>query len=155
MYYRGIKNITYIEHEREMARERSRAKTGRTEDSPWYMGEKKALNILKGSVRAYGQKYDLEWNNLKIDVKTAQIRLVKTKYKGRTLDGSWGWSFVLDKQRGVVDYFLCIALGKNKEVLKVFLIPESEIKTNSISPGFYKSKYDKWLIKGNSLFGVR
>lgn len=153
MYYKGIKNKLYLEHEREQARQRSRKKTGRIKDVSWYAGEKHALEILKGSTRAYGTKYDLEWNGFRIDIKTAQLTRSQSRYKENTYTGSWAWKFRVEKQRGIVDFFLCIGLGEKKEILKIFLIPDSEMKVNSPAIGFKKSKYDPFLIKG--LFGIR
>ena len=96
--------------------------------------EKFALSLLTGSIdnnkTSFCNKYDILWNNYKIDVKTTEYTQT-----------SWRFS---TRKTPDIDYFLCICLSKGI-IIKMLLIP-SELGKRGIGIG-YKSKYDKYELK--------
>jgi len=93
-----------------------------------------ALSLLKGSLdnnkESFSNPYDILWNNLRIDVKSREIKQ----------DGSWSFNRL---KTCTADYFLCICLVNNV-IFKILLIPKYKYK-NGISIG-KKSKFDTYTL---------
>lgn len=100
-------------------------------------GENIALKELVGSVDMNDKKinspYDIEFNNLRIDVKTSKKRTVRGKKKDY---------FTFSTKNAECDYYLLIALGDENEVLGVFFIPCTSIKGKSVALSI--DKENKW-----------
>ena len=82
-------------------------------------------------------KFDYFWKNKKIDVKTS----IYNERIGR-------WTFTLDRQRGIVDYFICLCRSERGETKYIFLIPDKDVTMDflELRPRTI-NKYFKYLMK--------
>lgn len=109
-------------------------------------GEQIALQILEGSIDmnadGLNKPYDIEWNGLKIDVKTCN--LYKRKFKrGVKVNKSSGW-WVFNKNKGYSDKYFCICMIENIPV-RYYLIPKEDFN-KGITIGQKSIKFDKYLL---------
>lgn len=106
------------------------------------IGELEAIKLLNGSIdrnKDTTGSYDISWQDKKIDVKTD----IFSDYHG-----SWGWQFDCSKQKGKVDYFLCIAKNMDKQTKYIFLIPDNSFPTKTIWISLKNiNKYEKYLFR--------
>lgn len=105
-------------------------------------GERIALNLLKGSKDmneiTNHYPYDIEWNGMKIDVKTSNKRFRP--------NGKIQYSFTARNKD--CTHFLLIALDDNNYPIKILLIPREVVKGVSVSFTFGTiSKWDKYEME--------
>ena len=120
----------------------------KTETGKSYIWEQWAAQKLGAkhlNAEKFGSQFDLEWNGVLIDVKTAELFKRKFK-KGRpTKNISGTWCFHSEaKYSG--DYYLCIALIDGSAE-KVYYIPREIMPKKGCCIGRHKSKYDEYLIQ--------
>lgn len=101
--------------------------------------EKIALQFLKNSVdcnnTSFHGAWDIEWNNLKIDVKA---RKISKKYKGFTF---------VDSSNKKATHILAFCVDKNEKILEVAFVPTKDFKTGFCIPADKKTnKYSKYII---------
>ena len=141
-----------LERRRLYARDYNWRRSGRTDYSLGFKGEIIAQEFLKDSelikgIHRYPGIHDLDWNKYKIDVKTSKPSKYLTPSRNKKNWYGITWKFFLKKQRGIVDFFFLICMNNNEKIIKMYLIPDKEIKTSYLSIGIYKSKYDKFLVR--------
>jgi hypothetical protein len=134
-------------------REWVRNKRGRTnssmENSTTYKGRRAellAVRLLKGSKdmnnNVMNRPYDIEWNGLKIDVKSCELYKRKKK-RGKECACNSGW-WVFNKNKNDAEWYLCICLKDNKPI-RYYLIPLENF-SKGIAIGQRSEKFDKYLI---------
>jgi hypothetical protein len=142
------------EKRREISRRYARKKNGTTEESylksdtykGWVM-EKKAIKYFPGAkhMNEYGMNkpYDIDWNGVKIDVKSAVVNKRKNK-RGKPVKGEQAgyWSFT--KGKNDADYYLCFCLVGQK-ITKKYFIPREHFG-KGVCVGQISKKYDKYLF---------
>lgn len=96
----------------------------------------KLLGIKDKVLRTEG--YDIFWRNKKIDVKTDKLS---------NNHGTWGWLFNCHRQKGKVDYFLCLAKDKDLKTKYIFLIPDKDFSSKNLWVNLKNiEKYHKYLF---------
>jgi len=132
------------------------------------------MELAKRNIRAYKlpSQFDYDFllsNNLKVEVKTANITLSKKKYKNK--EYTWKrWLFrnqkIKNKKERILrtcDYYILVCLNKNKDVEQVFIIPSKiiakrqgiTIQKNYLKEGknLFLDYKNKWgLITQNSTY---
>ena len=104
-------------------------------------GEKEIEIVLEVEKRPLGFGCDYVWKGKLIDIKTS-LPSKKNKY------GHQYWKFNLYKQKGKIDFFLCICKNEDKTTEYVFLIPDKDLfKKNLTIPIKKVKKYFKYLLK--------
>lgn len=114
-----------------------RTEEPKTTDSIGAYGEKIALKYLKGS-KWNGTKYDINWLDKKVDVKTA-LPTFQNNYPR--------WKFFL-KQKGNVDLFILFCLDQDRTIQRVYVIPDEniDVKNITIMVSSEKTKYSKYQM---------
>lgn len=106
-------------------------------ESMGYKGEELALTVLVGSKKII-HPCDLDWNGKLVDVKTAK----PTK---ATNGGQDRWKFLLT-QKKTADLFLLICKDREDKTIRIYLIPNKEIKYNNLSFSINSLRYKKYLL---------
>ena len=105
-------------------------------------GERIALNLLNGSKDmnriTIHYPYDIEWNGLKIDVKTSNRR--------NRPNGKFQYSFSTKNKD--CDYYYLIALDDENYPIKILFVPRNAINGVTVSFTYgTKSKWDKYELE--------
>jgi len=93
------------------------------DDSTGVYGEKIALSQLAKSKWA-GGLHDIDWRGKKLDVKTSLISVFGPYER---------WKFSLARQKRKVDLFLLICLDRERNVQRMFLVPDSKVTAKNIT----------------------
>lgn len=105
-----------------------------------------ALQVLEGSVdmnkKAMNKPYDIEWNGLKIDVKSSNLYKRKLK-RGKPVKKCCGW-WVFHKATTDSDKYFCMCMIDNIPI-RYYLIPKDTFR-NGITIGWKSKKFDKYLL---------
>lgn len=98
-----------------------------------YDTEMEALLYLEGAQRV-NLKYDLNWKEFKVDVKACSYEKAKVGELNNKAYYSYRWRFSTQRQKGIVDYYLCIAKTSDGQKTEfVMLIPEKDVLKTAIS----------------------
>jgi len=117
----------------------------KTETGVGLKWEKYAAKLLKAKHLIFKRGADLIWKEKMVDVKVCNLYRRKLK-RGKPVKSTQTGVWVFNRNKvKPMDFFLCIALFKNKPE-KIFLIPNSEFPQKGMVVG-KKSKYDKYLIQ--------
>lgn len=106
-------------------------------------GELIAVHALKGSKdmneNSIRGAYDLEWNDMKIDVKTSRL-LTNNGYK----------RYVFNTSNSQCDAYLLVFLDDNDYPIKLALVKREEVKTKNITVSENKiNRFDKYTLEVN------
>jgi hypothetical protein len=122
---------------RKYFRERSRLLNG-VKNTISFESEQEALARLHIPNKLFRfEVADILWKGKYIDVKTDKFSLERN-----------GWQFDCSKQKGKIDYFMCVAKDINGKTQYIFMIPDKSFSTKYIwiSPNnIYK--YMKYLFR--------
>lgn len=106
---------------------------------------------LLGGKRAGKKKWDIDWHNKKVEVKTARPSKNNRKYEnGILIHYTEVWKFWIKTQLGIPDYYILICLNKDKKVMRIYFIPSEKIKNKStirIATSNRSKNYLEYLLR--------